>query len=76
MLHSVYDQSTVGAVNAQFDAFLVYIEGSLPEDAGHVGDAREDLLAFTSFPDDVRRQIWSTTPPSRSSERSAAAPTS
>lgn len=59
MLHSVYDQPTADAVNAQFDRLLEYTEGRLPEVADHLGDAREDLLAFTTFPDDVWRQIWS-----------------
>ena len=62
MLHSVYDQPTAEAVNAQFDRFLEYTEGRLPEVADHLGDAREDLLAFTAFPDDVWRQIWSNNP--------------
>ena len=33
--------------------------------ADHLGDAREDLLAFTAFPDDVWRQIWSNNPTER-----------
>ena len=33
--------------------------------ADHLGDAREDLLAFTVFPDDVWRQIWSNNPTER-----------
>ena len=49
MLHSVYDQPTAEAVNAQFDRLLEYTEGRLPEVADHLGDAREDLLAFTAF---------------------------
>ena len=49
MLHSVYDQPTAEAVNAQFDRLLDYTEGRLPEVADHLGDAREDLLAFTAF---------------------------
>ena len=36
-----------------------------PEVADHLGDAREDLLAFTGFPDDVWRQIWSNNPTER-----------
>src|SRR5690625_674648 len=57
MLHSVYDQPTADAVNAQFDRLLEYTEHRLPEVADHLGDAREDLLAFAAFPDDVWRQI-------------------
>ena len=55
MLHSVYDQPTAEAVNAQFDRLIEYTEHRLPEVADHLGDVREDLLAFTAFPDDVWR---------------------
>ncbi|AVH89199.1 Transposase [Corynebacterium camporealensis] len=65
MLHSVYDQPTADAVNAQFDRLLDYTEHRLPEVADHLGDAREDLLAFTTFPDDVWRKIWSNNPTER-----------
>ena len=65
MLHSVYDQPTASAVNAQFDRLIEYTEDRLPEVAEHLGDAREDLLAFTAFPDDVWRQIWSNNPTER-----------
>ncbi|WP_197481981.1 transposase, partial [Rhodococcus sp. HS-D2] len=56
MLHSVYDQPNDTAVHEQFDRLLEYTEGRLPDVAEHLGDAREDLLAFTVFPDDVWRQ--------------------
>ncbi|GAA3514373.1 IS256-like element IS1081 family transposase [Dietzia aurantiaca] len=65
MLHSVYDQPNAEAVNAQFDRLLEYTEHRLPDVADHLGDAREDLLAFTAFPDDVWRQIWSNNPTER-----------
>jgi transposase-like protein len=65
MLHSVYDQPTAEAVHAQFDRLLEYTEDRLPEVAEHLGEAREDLLAFTAFPDDVWRQIWSNNPTER-----------
>ncbi len=61
----MYDQPTAEAVNAQFDRLLEYTEGRLPDVADHLGDAREDLLAFTTFPDDVWRQIWSNNPTER-----------
>ncbi len=65
MLHSVYDQPTATAVHEQFDRLLEYTDGRLHEVADHLGDAREDLLAFTGFPDDVWRQIWSNNPTER-----------
>ena len=61
----MYDQPNDTAVHEQFDRLLEYTEGRLPDVAEHLGDAREDLLAFTVFPDDVWRQIWSNNPTER-----------
>lgn len=65
MLHSVYDQPTPADVHAQFDRLLDYVATKLPDVAEHLADAREDLLAFTSFPKDVWMQIWSNNPAER-----------
>jgi len=65
MLHSVYDQPDAAAVHAQFDRLLEYVGAKLPDVATHLADAREDLLAFTSFPKDVWMQIWSNNPAER-----------
>ncbi|TAM66962.1 MAG: IS256 family transposase [Microbacteriaceae bacterium] len=65
MLHSVYDQPDTAAVNAQFDRLIEYTAEKLPAVADHLGQAREDLLAFTAFPKDVWQQIWSNNPQER-----------
>lgn len=65
MLHSVYDQPDATAVDAQFDRLIDYVTGKLPAVADHLGQAREDILAFTSFPKDVWTQIWSNNPAER-----------
>jgi putative transposase len=65
MLHSVYDQPDAAAVNAQFDRLLEYTQEKLPAVAEHLADAREDILAFTTFPKDVWSQIWSNNPAER-----------
>jgi Transposase and inactivated derivatives len=65
MLHSVYDQPDAAAVNAQFDRLIEYVTEKLPAVADHLGNAREDLLAFTAFPKDVWMQIWSNNPAER-----------
>jgi putative transposase len=65
MLHSVFDQIDTAAVHAQYDKLLDQIQTSLPEVHGHLDDARDDVLAFTSFPRDVWRQIWSNNPNER-----------
>jgi putative transposase len=44
--------------------------------AEHLDAARADVLAFTSFPKEVWRQIWSNNPKSGSTGRSAGALTS
>jgi transposase-like protein len=65
MLHSVYDQPDAAAVHAQFDRLIDYVTEKLPAVAEHLGAAREDILAFTTFPKDVWTQIWSNNPAER-----------
>ena len=65
MLHSVYDQIDAGAVHAQFDRLLDSVSTSLPKAAAHLDNARADLLAFTDFPQQIWRQIWSNNPNER-----------
>lgn len=65
MLHSVYDQPDAEAVHAQFDKLLDSVAEKLPEVAEHLDTARADLLAFTAFPKQVWRQIWSNNPNER-----------
>jgi len=65
MLHSVYDQPTPGDVHAQFDKLLDAVTDKLPDVAAHLDAARADLLAFTCFPKQVWRQIWSNNPNER-----------
>lgn len=65
MLHSVYDQPDATSVHAQFDKLLDQVTGPLPVVAEHLDDARADLLAFTGFPKEIWRQIWSNNPNER-----------
>jgi putative transposase len=65
MLHSVYDQPDTDAVNAQFDKLLDTVTESLPQVHKHLDAARGDVLAFTAFPREVWRQIWSNNPNER-----------
>lgn len=62
MLHSVYDQPDADSVNAQFDKLIDTVTGPLPAVAGHLDAARADLLAFTAFPKELWRQVWSNNP--------------
>jgi putative transposase len=65
MLHSVYDQPDAAAVHAQFDKLLDQVGTRLPEVAEHLDNARADILAFTAFPKQIWRQIWSNNPNER-----------
>ncbi|GAB2752538.1 IS256 family transposase [Nocardioides pakistanensis] len=65
LLHSIYDQPDAEAVHAQFDRVVDALAEKLPAVAAHLEEARADILAFTAFPKEVWRQIWSNNPNER-----------
>ena len=65
LLHSVYDQPDAAAVHAQFDRIVDALTDKLPAVAEHLDDARPDILAFTAYPKELWRQIWSNNPNER-----------
>ena len=65
MLHSIYDQPDAESVHAQFDRVINALEAKLPAVAEHLETARADILAFTVFPKEIWRQIWSNNPNER-----------
>ena len=65
LLHSIYDQPDAQAVHAQFDRVVDALHEKLPTVAEHLEDVRADLLAFTAFPKEIWRQIWSNNPNER-----------
>jgi transposase-like protein len=65
MLHSVYDQPDAKAVHAQFDKLLDTVAEKLPAVHDHLDAARADILAFTAFPKEIWRQVWSNNPNER-----------
>src|SRR3954464_4867487 len=65
LLHSVYDQPDAEAVHAQYDRVLDALADKLPNVHDHLDHARADVLAFTAFPREVWRQIWSNNPNER-----------
>ncbi|MGY5280808.1 IS256 family transposase [Nocardia gipuzkoensis] len=65
LLHSVFDQADPESVAAQYDRMLDALTEKLPRVAAHLDGARADLLAFTAFPKQIWRQIWSNNPQER-----------
>ncbi len=65
LLHSVYDQPDADSVHAQYDRLIDTIAEKLPAVAEHLETARADVLAFTAFPKELWRQIWSNNPQER-----------
>lgn len=65
LLHTIYDQASATEVHAQFDRVLDAVQEKLPAVAAHLDDARADILAFTAFPRELWRQVWSNNPNER-----------
>ena len=65
LLHSVYDQPDAAAVHAHYDRNLDTLRDKLPAVADHLDLARADVLAFSAFPREIWRQIWSNNPQER-----------
>ena len=65
LLHSVYDQPDADSVHAQYDRIIGALSEKLPRVADHLDAARPDLLAFTAFPKQIWKQIWSNNPQER-----------
>ncbi len=65
LLHSVYEQPDAASVHARFDHVLAALADKLPRVAEHLEQARAEVLAFTAFPKEVWRQIWSNNPSER-----------
>jgi transposase-like protein len=52
-------------VQAQFDRAVETLLDKLPRTAEHLIEARADVLAFTAFPKQLWRQVWSNNPQER-----------
>jgi transposase-like protein len=65
LLRTVFAQTDPVEVSAQFDRVVEALEAKFPRAAAHLAEAREDLLAFTAFPREVWRQVWSNNPQER-----------
>ena len=65
LLQTVFDQPDKESVDAQFDRVLDALEHKLPKSFEHLEAARDELLAFTVFPKEIWKQIWSNNPNER-----------
>ncbi len=65
LFRSVYAQLDADSVRAQYDTVLRSLEERFPKAGNLLARAREELLAFTSFPKEHWRQIWSNNPQER-----------
>ena len=65
LLHSVYDQPDAGVGARPVRPHPRRPDGKLPAVAEHLEAARDDILAFTAFPKELWRQIWSNNPNER-----------
>jgi putative transposase len=65
LVRTIFDQADTTEVNAQFDRVVDGLTEKLPRAATHLEEAKADLLAFTAYPREIWRQIWSSNPQER-----------
>ena len=61
-IRTIFAQPTAEDVSAQFDRIIETLRGQFPEVTLMLADARDDLLAFSAFPFEHWRKLWSTNP--------------
>jgi transposase-like protein len=65
LVRTIFEQPDAASVRAQHAQVIAALEAKLPAAAAHLDAARDDILAFTAFPREVWRQIWSNNPQER-----------
>ncbi|TMR06880.1 IS256 family transposase [Actinomadura soli] len=65
LVRTIFDQPAAEEVAAQHVRVVDSLETKHPQAAEHLDAARDDLLAFTAFPRQLWRQIWSNNPQER-----------
>ena len=65
LVRTIFDQPDVDAVRSQYARTVTTLAERFPDAAEHLHNAREDLLAFTTFPREIWKQIWSNNPQER-----------
>jgi transposase-like protein len=64
-VRTIFEQADTDAVAAQYDRVVTALGEKYPDAAEHLDTARADLLAFTAYPREIWRQIWSNNPQER-----------
>ncbi|MGH3407194.1 MAG: IS256 family transposase [Terriglobales bacterium] len=65
LVRTIFEQPDAASVRAQHAQVVTALEAKFPQAAAHLDEARDDILAFTAFPREVWRQIWSNNPQER-----------
>src|SRR6478672_12669095 len=65
LVRTIFEQPDAASVRAQHAQVTAALEAKLPAAAAHLDAARDDILAFTAFPREIWRQIWSNNPQER-----------
>jgi transposase-like protein len=65
LVRTIFEQPDAASVRAQHAQVVTALEAKFPAAAAHLDEARDDILAFTSFPREIWRQIWSNNPQER-----------
>ena len=65
LVRTIFEQPDTASVRAQHAQVVTALEAKFPAAASHLDEARDDILAFTAFPREVWRQIWSNNPQER-----------
>ncbi len=59
MVRSIFAQPDAESVNEQHGRIVAQLEGRFPEAAAILDEAGPEILAFTGFPKEHWRQLWS-----------------
>src|ERR1700757_649932 len=65
LVRTIFEQPDAASVRTQHAQVTAALEAKLPAAAAHLDQARDDILAFTAFPREVWRQVWSNNPQER-----------
>jgi putative transposase len=65
LVRTIFEQPDAASVHTQHAQVTGALQAKLPAAAAHLDEARDDILAFTAFPREIWRQIWSSNPQER-----------